>query len=1107
MHATSAVGSRLPLMCATIAPLVLLYGCGSVQQPRLAHEARQLRAQVPGLLHSDQRQALLFAVAAQRIDPTVEGKWLLTSADQDFEGVQRVLEPVDPATLTAIRTATTVISSSRGGMVRIWDAKSGELLATKHVKSTIVKFATSYSADMLASLNAAGRLELWDLSEPRSPLRSPLGQIPDYSGDPVVAIAFAWQDTRLLALTQSGLVYVYDVTAGRRVGVLDLRHASGSLPWNAAGGALSITAGQVKEEPLTDSASLVVATAQKAVAKIDLGTLRGATLISQGQFVGSASVVAGGGPGETVTLCTSRGVAVWEPKTHSIQQMWGAPCTGLEAEADTLTAASAEGIDAVRMGPEGVEESLNHYMGRSARALISGPGGPLEIGEDGSISLLEREETGVNLRINEAETSSIAQFDAEGDLLETYGFGEGAEGLMMVPPQSPGTIEGSPLPNRVIRRYRPSTLWWPQGASARWMIDSAELDAEYVVAGGEDPTGAASVLVWDTKTGRPLQRLTTTQSGPASRAAVEAEVRPGVTYVALLPGRHLLAAYSARQELIVLWSTETWQQVGAVSVGPIAGFSVSPDESQLLVVSLSYEQSYVESADRVTRLLFINTENAQIERQVRSPNTELASYIPEEGAGIVAIRQGGQVRVLDSEGKATRTLSSMFEGGTPQSLAWKPHSQIMAVGMHGGGVRLVDLASGHSSQPLRSPPQAEPVNLSFSPNGALLAAGNSEIYPPQSVRSAVPSVWTIEDRHLEQRACRISGGAPTAAQWRAWTGGLRYVRVCPSPAGHGGQLSGKALIAGPQLALQHGEEIEAVSASGARAKIGSAEPDSAPTTFAWSKEGTLAWLNGDILHLLEASGKSQEVACACSSVAFADNGVVAVLGRGQALVDFGHSLAHRSEVQTVGLPPYGLVIVGVAKQGVVVAGSEGNGGATGPSPSSLYLVGESGRARRLASLQGLVYEPGALSPAGDELAMSEVESSGTCFAPERLGILDLQSGRVSFPTMPAGVSGPRVRELGWSSGGHLTAQIAPTDCNASDQPLKDEPEARLYEEQDSRLLAREPVGYETQHGASVLAEVQGAVPSVAEGGTLTIVGERGNLLARIAQVSSFSVMP
>lgn len=139
--------------------------------------------------------------------------------------------------------------------------------------------------------------------------------------------------------------------------------------------------------------------------------------------------------------------------------------------------------------------------------------------------------------------------------------------------------------------------------------------------------------------------------------------------------------------------------------------------------------------------------------------------------------------------------------------------------------------------------------------------------------------------------------------------------------------------------------------------------------------------------------------------------------------------------------------------------------------------------------------------------MSEVESSGTCFAPERLAILDLQSGKVSFPAMPTGVSGPRVRDLGWSSSGHLTAQIAPTDCNGSDQPLEDEPEAKLYEEQHGRLLAREPVGYETQRGASLSAEVQGAVPSVAEGGTLTIVGERGNLLARIAMVSGFSVMP
>jgi WD40 repeat protein len=1103
MHATSVAGSRLPLMFALIGMLALLSGCGSGEQRRLAHEAKQLRAQVPGLLHSNQRQALLFAVAAQRIDPTVEGKWLLTSADQDFEGVQRVLEPVDPATLTAARTPTTVIGSDRSGIVRIWDAKSGQLLASRHLTSAIVKFATSQSSDLLASLNAAGELELWNLSEPQSPLQSSLGRVPASSTDPVVAIAFAWQDTRLLALTRSGLVYLYDVTAGRRIGVLDLRRASGSLPWSSAAGVLSVTAGETGEEPLTNSAYLVVATAQKGVAKIDLGTLRAATLVPQGAFVGTASAVAGGRLGEPVTLCTSRGVAIWDTKTDSIEQKWGAPCAGLALEAGTLTAASAEGLDAVPTGPEGAEESLDHYAGRPARALTGGTGGPVEIGQDGSISLIEREETGVNLRINEGETSSIAQFDAEGDLLETYGFGGDAEGLMTVRPQAQGDIEGSPLPNRAIRRYLPSRLWWPDDTSTRWVIDSAELDGEYAVAGGQDPTGAASVVVWEANTGRPLRRLTTTQSGPPRSAAVQGEIRAGVTQVALLPGRHLLAAYSAQQELIVLWSTETWQQVGAVYVGPIASFSISPDESQLLAVSLSDEQSYIEAGNRVTRLLFIGTGSAQIERQVQSQNTELASYIPEEGAGIVAIQGSGQMRILDSEGKATKTLSSTLEGAGPKSVAWKPHSQVMAVGLHGGGVRLVDLASGSVSQPLRSPAQAEAVNLSFSPNGALLAAGNSDSYPPGSLQPAVPSVWTMEDGRLEQRACRISGGAPTATQWRVWTGGLRYVRACPAAGGHSAPQS-KQLVAEPQVAFQHGAEVEAVSASGARAKIGSAEPDFAPAKFVWSKEGTLAWQQSDVLHVLEQSGKSQQVICACASVAFAGNGVVAVLNGGQALVDFG---ARPSELHAAGLPPYGLTIVGVAKQGVVVAGSEGYGGATGPSPSSLYLVGESGRARRIASLRGLVYEPGALSPSGGELAMSTVEGSGTCFAPERVAVLELQSGQVRFPAMPTRISGPQVRHLGWSSNGRLTAQIAPTDCDGSDEPLKDEPEARLYEEQDGQLVPREPVGYETQQGANVRAEVRGSVPSVADGGTLTVRGKRGNLLASIPHVSSFSVRP
>jgi WD40 repeat protein len=1100
-----ATRAGLLLTAASIAVATSLSGCGG-QQRLLAHDAEQLRVQVPALLHGDQRQALLYAAAAQRLDPTTAGSWLLLSTDLGFEGVQRVLEPLDPSTVAAVRTTTAVISADSYGLVRVWDAKSGRLQATRRLKEPIVRFAASESPDLVASLDASGALAVWNLSDPGNPQRSSVGRVPGRGRDPVIALAFASQSTRLLALTRSGLLYVFDVTAGRQVRVLDLASARGQLPWGAAGSTLALTAAEITEDPFTGQTSLLMADAEKSVAETDLQSLRGHTVVPAGQFSGRAVALGGGAGSEAIlAIGTDEGMAFWNPKTRTIDQQATGPSMGLSLEAGTLTTATAEGIDAVQMGSEGPEGSLEAYAGRPARALIGGPGGSVELGQDGSISLLDPAETGIGLPTDGEESTALAQFGAEGDLLETLGSGEDAEGLMTMKPGSPGTYYGSTVPNRVVRRYLPSKQWWAQsGEPDGWRITTVELGSKYVVAGGQDPTGTASVLVWNAKTGRPLHRLTLTQSGLPSSSAAHTTVPPVVTQVALLPGRHLLAAYSTLQELIVLWSTQTWQQVGAIDVGPIADFSVSPDESQLLAVSLSDEQSQLEAGNHVTRLLFASVERARVERRVPSPGTELAGYMP-YASGIVAIQSGGKIRTLNSAGDPTRTPPTTLEAETPISLAWKPHSQVLAVGIQHEGVRLVDLATRSVSEPLRPPHGAEPAEISFSPDGKLLAAGNTSSqtgYP----QPTTPSIWELDDRHLEQRACRISGGAPTPAEWRSWTRGLRYVSVCPAaPPSKMTTGSGGAPLRDPQVALQHGEAIEAISTKGARAKIGSTEADDASTQFAWSEGGALAWLDDDILHLLGPAGEHEAV-CACSSVAFQGDDAVAISSTGNELVDFNSSLTRHTKLSTTGLPAFGLAIAGVAGKQMIVAGSAYNG-ATGPGPSSLYLVSASGHVSEVGNPNGEIYTTGALSPSGTELALRAFENGGACFSQEHLAMLDLRSGRVSLLTMPKGVSMPVVRWVGWSAQGRLLAEVAPNECDGKDAPLKYIPEARVYEARHGTLQPAGSAGYETQSDGAVAATIHGPMPALTRTGTLTVTGGGGRLLAKVPDVSSFSVRP
>jgi WD40 repeat protein len=341
-------------------------------------------------------------------------------------------------------------------------------------------------------------------------------------------------------------------------------------------------------------------------------------------------------------------------------------------------------------------------------------------------------------------------------------------------------VAGSPdsdvEPNRVVHRYVPASSWWPKETTNQrgLFIDDIELTKHYALAGGQDPTGTAVVLVWDASSGRPLRRLPLTVSG-VNQEQMQTGMPSLVSAVTELPKRHLIVAYSALQELIVLWSTQSWQRVMAIDVGPIDGFAVDPQESTLLVSSLSDKQSELHAGNTHTTLQFIDIGTGKLERTVRSDGATFAGFT--ERGTLIEAASGGVIRQLSGDGTRRLAPDINVESGDVTSWSLKQKSNVIAVGTKNGDVRLIDLHTGSVSAPLPGIAYTEALAVSFNPDGSLLAEvdGRDE---GNSHRLMRPNIWQVSDSALESRACAMAGGPPTRQQWTAWTGLRRSRRPC-----------------------------------------------------------------------------------------------------------------------------------------------------------------------------------------------------------------------------------------------------------------------------------------------------------------------------------------
>jgi WD40 repeat protein len=1043
---------------------------------------------------------MLSALLAQRLDPTPAGSMLLLNADLSApEGMVALIPPWSHTT-AATASSTAVIAADDTDELGVWSPQTGQLTARRTLERPLVKLASSQHSQLAVSVDTASVITVWDLADPYHPDALTLGRAP-VPADQIAAIGPDGND--VLLLTTDGTLYPYDVATGARLP----RESWQQLTGHRSSAAGMVTAASLATNEYSDQTTVLIGTASEGVIRVELGHAPGRRVIAPNAFTGTVTSLLEIEYSEPrYVLGTTAGVFQFNEHGHEISARRGPPDAGLaltrnaSTDATTLYTADAAGTTATPLNvPTGTGTELPEPSGRPMASMTQGATGPVGVAQDGTI-LFTRSAAGLSRPT--AEATSIATFTPDGDLLETRG--ENAthvERIVKVRPDASESADGFPE-DHIVKSYYPAHGWWSseEASQVGWYVNSAVSDGQYVAAGGQDPTHTAVVLVWNAKTGRPIRRLALTEGAPLG-TGVRGETAPSlVTQVVLLPHRHLLAAYSTLQELLVLWSTDTWQEVASIPVGPIADFDVSPDESTVMLVSLADSISEVHAGNTSSRLLFVDLSAKQITRTVAAPGAELAAY--DESGGLVVFSDDGE-RIAQRTSSGTRAGARTINvEGNPNSIAIRAHSSLVALGSRYGGVMLANLQGGQVSAALAPPPGASPIDVDFSPNGALLVATNGIAQERNFANETQPSLWNLSDGSLERRLCELAGGNPSTAQWRAWFPKIHRRELCPIP--RSGQPAQRT-VAEPEIAYQVGETIYVADRSGGAIPFGSDGNRLTPTSFAWSPAGAVAWLSEDTLNVVQPGRGLYTAPCPCSGVRFAGEEVVALEADGSTLLRFPPALTRPRRRVIASKAAYQATLLAATPTGALASGFVSEPMLA--SNSLLYRILPHGLVQPVRHLpNGQIQPPTATSPDGKTIALVSLLSGGACFNPERILLLDTQTGKVTAPSMPAGIESPTVRSLWWTPSGQLDAMIA-AGCAKPTGGEADLPLAQEYRLEGKRLQPTGVRAYSMEQTPTATAKVIGGVPDISRSGTLIVENQSGRVVLRASGVRSFALRP
>ncbi|HET9677999.1 MAG TPA: hypothetical protein VFP21_10920, partial [Solirubrobacterales bacterium] len=893
-------------------------------------------------------------------------------------GIERVIDPGDAPATAAIRGESAVVTADADGMLRVWRPSKGTLLGQVKTPEPLSALADTWPGSSIAGATSQGEVALIDVSDPHLPRFRWIGRVLP-PGERLLALSFAEKGSDVLALGAGGMVVRLDANTGhvisrwslREIGFLDdqLRAAPG------------LAAASYEVDSFGGEEDLLVGTGTGAVVRVDLQTKQGRLLLAPGLAPGRITSVAREAYGRrSLTIGATGGEVIVERPGVQPFVVRGRPLTAVVAdEIGNLWRGSEEGVE-VKNEEEEEAAPLETAAGQPVRELSKGEGGVVAITLSGEVELLGQVDSGIALE--EAATTPVVAFDPDGDLLAAEGFDANhIEELVALEPGH-GLESGTTVFNPKVRSYRPDPSWWPDAEEGAGLyVNNVVSDSEFVAAGGQDPTGTAAVLLWDRKSGDPVRRLILSTGG------VETGVPSIVSDLVLLPGRHMIAAYSALQQQVTVWSTDTWQRVAVIPVGFSGELSLSPDESTLLVATLRESTEEGDPGDAPSKLTFVDTDSWSVEREVRTPDTFRAAWSP-DGGSIATLGDDGMLRFWSPDGSDEVRRPLQLEG-SPLALAWRPDGSSIAVSIEEAGIVVVDPNSGEVSTSLPGSTFSSP--LAWSPDGDLLAAatshpaeGEGEYRIPDAAQ-----LWTLGPARLARRMCQLAGGPLSPADWRRLVDpDLPPRPLCPASRI---SLSQPAPVprTKPILAYQSGHGLFVADERGQATQVGAVEEEAyPPVSFAWSDRG-LAWFGSDQVGvLLDGARHASWWPCRCAGVAWIGSSAFALESDGRGLLRFTPGQRWPRHVTVEGSLGQEPSVLGSLHGALVIAGYLGTP-ARG-TPNGLFLVAQDGSVRRVGGpVEGVLLGPTATAPAGNEVAFTSSRSGGACYFSTKVGVLSL----------------------------------------------------------------------------------------------------------------------
>jgi dipeptidyl aminopeptidase/acylaminoacyl peptidase len=996
-------------------------------------------ALVEAKLADQPHEAALAALSADRSESSTETELAMLDVTVDGSGLERVIDTGSNEVVAALVLARELVTAGDDGVLQVWNRSDGHLLGETGTQTPLVALAeTESSSRFLAAVDRRGAIDLVDVTDPERPRAIPLG-VGLSRGERPLAIAFSDESNEIVAVGSGGEVLRVDVMTGEAASRSSLRGFRGDPPWERGADGPALTTAKFVPELYEDEEGLLVAMADGGVADLDLAKGQGKTVIRPGVV-----------PGRVLSLDR---VSYGEPQI-AVGATGGLVLQGEESYEDMPQAYRGPAVPAVEIGEEeeliqGGKEGLT--FGQYSTRLPSGPSvrrfdvgfhGIAVIHPGGKVSVLGP--PGVGISMAETDSTAVATVDPAGRILVAEGYDanhvEKIEAVR-IRPRDP-TLDYEE--DEVVQTYRPDRDWWPEAEDTEALyLNDVAADEEYVFAAGQDPEGNAAVLVWDAESGEPLHHLTLGTGG------LSTELPSIVTKLVVLPEKHLLAAYSAAQEMVAIWSTETWELEESVPVGAIGDVSVSPDEATIITVGIGPDaDDYVEASDP-TELTFIDVDEGGVEDEVEAKGVSNVAFSP-DGSTLAIADQNGLLRLRSADAREPRGPLVKIGNGS-EALAWRPDGKLLAVALSRGGVVLVDPESGEVSEPLPYESESLIPRLIWNSEGTLLVALNAvededgEGYDPDPA-----SIWTLGAADLERRMCELA--------------------ACPSPVDgfEEGGLGDASRLASVDYVFREDGYLLGANLEGEQARIGYVDDEylDPPTAYDWSEQG-LAWVSaGQVNVLLSGERRPRSWLCACSGVAWDGDEVVSFEGGGRRLVRIDPERERPRMTPTRGVPPHVPSLLGLVGDVPVVSAYESEPDRS--TPSALFALEPDGSARKLTGdANGILYSRSP-SSSPDSLAFLASVSAGVCYSTTNVGVLAADPGGeidLSFPPSPFGDEPVSIRSLQVAPDGTVSAAIGPIGCDEEGYPEDGLPLAERYLLEGGQWQPTGEEGYDVQAAA------------------------------------------